>query len=228
MRSQLKAASCIVLATTLLASCGRDVAWHDARERGEPLLRRAAARAAEGDTEYAIELYRKALDADARMARAHLDLAILLHDVKADYIPAMYHYQRYLDLRPRTEKQALIENRARLARQSFAAQVAPQSADLAVQRELAQLRKEHDELKTRHAALEHELALHRRRLAAAEGSASPSAPATHTVRPGETLTHIAQYYGVEVKDMVALNNLANANAIRAGQALKLPLTTVTD
>lgn len=43
----------------------------------------------------------------------------------------------------------------------------------------------------------------------------------HLVQPGETLSHIAEAYGVSVDRLIALNNIKEANAITAGSRLKL-------
>ncbi len=45
---------------------------------------------------------------------------------------------------------------------------------------------------------------------------------TYTVKPGDTLTRIATAQGVDFQQLVRLNNIANPNAIRVGQVLKLP------
>ncbi|MGB7564825.1 MAG: LysM peptidoglycan-binding domain-containing protein [Prochlorococcaceae cyanobacterium] len=44
----------------------------------------------------------------------------------------------------------------------------------------------------------------------------------HEVLPGETLSHIAEAYGVSIDRLIALNNLKEPNAIPAGSRLKLP------
>jgi LysM repeat protein len=57
--------------------------------------------------------------------------------------------------------------------------------------------------------------------AAAPGSASPSA-GEHTVQQGETLSTIARDYGITVEDIMAANQITNANLIQVGQALIIP------
>jgi peptidoglycan endopeptidase LytF len=47
-------------------------------------------------------------------------------------------------------------------------------------------------------------------------------PAVHTVAVGETLSAIARRYGFSVADLLAANNLADANNIFSGQILQLP------
>ena len=43
----------------------------------------------------------------------------------------------------------------------------------------------------------------------------------HTVQSGETLSVIAQRYGVSMQNLIAINNLGNPNQVVAGQTLKL-------
>ena len=45
----------------------------------------------------------------------------------------------------------------------------------------------------------------------------------HVVRPGETVSQIAAYYGVSVSAIVQANNLWNPNLIYTGQCLLIPL-----
>ena len=47
-------------------------------------------------------------------------------------------------------------------------------------------------------------------------------PVTHTVQRGDNLTKIAQQYGVSVPDIMAANNLPNADYISVGQILIIP------
>ena len=103
--------------------CSRAVTWFDERDRSEPLMRKAHTKENEGDLDSAIRLYTDALDDNPKAARAHLDVALLLHDYRKDYMRAIYHYRRYLELRSHTEKKAMIKDRIRLAEQLFAASV---------------------------------------------------------------------------------------------------------
>lgn len=47
-------------------------------------------------------------------------------------------------------------------------------------------------------------------------------PATHTVQAGETLSEIAQAYGVTPAEVMAINGIGNADSIYVGQELILP------
>ncbi len=59
-------------------------------------------------------------------------------------------------------------------------------------------------------------------LARVQGSAS-----TYTVRPGDTLSQIAQRHGTTVDELVRLNNIRNPNLIYPGQELRLPPSSGT-
>ncbi len=59
-----------------------------------------------------------------------------------------------------------------------------------------------------------------------QGSEAPAAGAaayrTVTVRPGDTLSGLAEEHGVSWQEMAALNNLDNPDLIYPGQVFKLP------
>ncbi|RLT44726.1 MAG: LysM peptidoglycan-binding domain-containing protein [Chloroflexi bacterium] len=50
---------------------------------------------------------------------------------------------------------------------------------------------------------------------------------THIVKPGESLSTIAARYGVSVSAIAGYNGISNPNLLRAGQALRIPGTTVS-
>jgi membrane-bound lytic murein transglycosylase D len=60
------------------------------------------------------------------------------------------------------------------------------------------------------------------RIPAAERLAQQHRDRYHKVRRGETLSKIARRYGVQQRQLVALNNLRSRHRIRAGQVLVLP------
>jgi len=115
----------VLCAVGLLSGCRRDAAWLDERDLSEPLVQKARAKEREGDQTGAIELYAKALEHNPLNARAHMDIAVLLQQIEKDYVSAIYHYRRYLELRPETEKVEMIEERIRLAEQMLVTQLQP-------------------------------------------------------------------------------------------------------
>ncbi|MDR5682712.1 MAG: LysM peptidoglycan-binding domain-containing protein [Armatimonadota bacterium] len=57
--------------------------------------------------------------------------------------------------------------------------------------------------------------------AARSASAPPAAPTTYTVKAGDTLSAIADRFGVPVPVLVRLNGLADADRLRVGQVLRI-------
>lgn len=60
---------------------------------------------------------------------------------------------------------------------------------------------------------------------AVQQSSGSSTPEQHIVRPGESLSLIAQQYGTTVQTLAALNNIADPNRIEVGQVILLPSET---
>ena len=243
------AAACAAL--VLLAGCGPRAARLDRRDEQDPIIRRAQAKARIGDVDGAIELYRKALERNPHLARAHFDLGILYDTRKKDYIRAIYHYKRYLELRPDTEKKGLIKDFIRRARISFAASL-PEQPSGAV-REIAELKKENRDLRQRVDELQRQLQECKRRIrtAASPASAEVAAPAAapmaagppslaapapapahpevrlYRVRRGDTLSSIAtKMYGspAQWKKIYDANRgtLKGPESLRVGQNLVIP------
>jgi len=50
---------------------------------------------------------------------------------------------------------------------------------------------------------------------------------TYTVRPGNTLFAIAQFFGTTVEQILFKNNIADPNQIYVGQELIIPVTTTS-
>lgn len=46
---------------------------------------------------------------------------------------------------------------------------------------------------------------------------------THKLARGETLSHVSRRYGVDIRTIMDLNNIANAKRLRAGQVLQIPV-----
>lgn len=64
-------------------------------------------------------------------------------------------------------------------------------------------------------------------LAEKTAAAKPAAPTTYTVKSGDTISGIAESTGVSQANLVAFNNLKDANFISVGQVLKLTGTAAT-
>ena len=137
----------LLLICAVISGCGNDAASRDRKEEDDPALRRARVKKKAQDIDGAIELFNKAIERKPELARAHLEVGLLYDSYKEDYTRAMYHYQRYLELRPESEKRQLIEDLIRRARISFAASL-PDTPSGAIE-EIAELRRENDNLRMR-------------------------------------------------------------------------------
>lgn len=123
--------------------CTQSVARVDERELGHPLMAKASTKAREGNVEAAVELYQKVIELQPTLARAHLNIAALYEDSK-ELVDAIYHYRRYLAMRPNTEKAQMIRDRIRIARMAYAATVYRHPPEL--KEEIVRLEKENAEL----------------------------------------------------------------------------------
>ena len=208
-RSRIEAwifAACTALCLALACGCGR--ASEDRRDARDRNLRRAqAARDAE-DLDAAIRWCEKALARRPDSPQAHRELALIYDHFKQDYVPALYHYRRYLELRPDSEDRADVEDMLAKCGRAFAAQVAAAPADQPV---AVPVRAEPPPAPA----------------AAAVSPAPAASTPVHVVQPGETLGTIsARYYGTPAKWSVLFNanrdRVPDANNVRVGTRLDVP------
>jgi tetratricopeptide (TPR) repeat protein len=149
-----------------------------------PFLRRASEKAQERDIQGAIQLYRRALEEDSSLSRAHLQLGILYDETK-DYIAAIYHYGQYLEQNPNlaADQRKWLEECIRFAKYNF---VAEMPVNPGARKKIEELSLRVDELVGQNARL---LAvardLHRQLGAAAPAvpELQPAAAATPTAAP---------------------------------------------
>lgn len=132
--------------------CSRRVGLADGEEMTHPMMGKATALEQSGDLDGASRIYRVLLEKHPEMGRAHLGLALLLDRPNGDSVRAIYHYQRYLEIRPETEKRDMIEGRIKAATASLVRTV--YATEASVPKRLAQLENENRELRVRCANLE--------------------------------------------------------------------------
>ena len=228
-RNAIEAGACAALAALCLAfAAGCEPGSLDRREGRDRYLRRAlAAKEAENVGE-AIRLCEKALDRRPRLARAHRELALMLHHYECDYVAAIYHYRRYLELRPDSELRADVEEMLAQCEWAFAAQMSAASG----QRKRAMPeRSAPAPASAPESAAPREPAKGQETAAPvpAPAAAAPAVPAgqVHVVQPGETLgTSSAAYYGTPSKWTILFeanrDRIAGANNVRVGTRLDVP------
>jgi tetratricopeptide (TPR) repeat protein len=136
----------LIAAAFAITGCSRQVASLDDNDFRDPMIRKAQSKVRQGDKDGAIACLNSALERRPNLAQAHLSVALLYNDYKKDYVRAIYHYHRYLELRPSAQKKDLIEDLIRKATMSFAASLSEQIPETA--RKLQALEEENSRLKT--------------------------------------------------------------------------------
>ncbi|NLB56127.1 MAG: LysM peptidoglycan-binding domain-containing protein [Lentisphaerae bacterium] len=112
----------ILLGTCLVLSSGCKIQGPDREvdELQNPMMKGAREKLKEGDIDGAIKLYREATEMTPPMARPHFDLATIYDEYKHDYIRAIYHYSRYMEMHPESDKKEMLEKLISDAKIAFA------------------------------------------------------------------------------------------------------------
>ena len=232
----------IITCALLIAGCGqKNGAQLDTADEKDTRVRKGLEQAGKKNWDEAISQFETALTKKPELGRPDLELAMIYQQYEKNYARAIYHYERYLEKRPLTEKRALIQDWIKQAKISLAAETGVSAGD--VSGELVRLTRENNLL--------------RRQLEAAGGAApatvanvrtiltqppvsrpapAPVAPKpaepvqadrTYKVRPGDTLSRIAgSVYG----DAGKWRKIYDANRdkmktetdIKVGQTLTIP------
>jgi tetratricopeptide (TPR) repeat protein len=146
--------------------CGRSGRISDTEAEREANYQRAKTFYEQHDFQAAAEFYKRALAVNSEFANAHLELGLICDDKLGDPISAIYHYRRYLELRPDSEKKQLVADFIERAKLSLAAKLP--SSPIIDPSELTRLQDEK-------AALLQENAILRTRVAELEKAASAAA-----------------------------------------------------
>ena len=227
----------------LLAGCDGG-AQRDALDEKNPHVQKGLEQTKMKHWDEAIRQFGTALQGNTSLARPNLELALIYHQQKKNYVRAVYHYERYLEKRPDSQKAPLISDWIRQAKISFAAQIGQTTGSIS--EELVRLTRENNLLRkqlekttdTRIAAPVTKPVLTQSPIAKPEPtpvSAQPvqriqtPAPITGTykVLPGDTLTRIAKaVYGnsSQWKEIYGANldKMKNENDLKAGQTIIIP------
>lgn len=232
----------LAVLTTVLAGggCDQPRGGATAPDR-EAHYRRAKHLAEAKDFAGAAEALEKALRVNPDLAIAHLELGLLYDDKLGDPVSAIYHYRRYLTLKPDTDKRQLVLDFIERARLTLAAKL-PQSPIVSpleltrLQDEKAALLLENQELKKRVAELEATWSgrVSRPVTLTPIAPATPATPASetprsrrHVVQKGDTLQSLAlQYYGSRSawEKIYQANraSLSSKDQLKVGQLLVIP------
>lgn len=95
----------------------------------------------------ALECFEKALEANPHSASAHFEAGLLCEKSKLDHAAAIFHFQRFLELRPRSEYADLVRQRILACKQELAKAVLLGPVNQSLQREFERLTEENKRLK---------------------------------------------------------------------------------
>src|SRR3989442_59355 len=89
-------------------------------EEREPHFLEGKSRLNARDDKGAFEAFEKALQVNPHSASAHFELAVLCQQNKQDYAGAIYHFDRYLELRPRSGYSDIVKQHILACKQELA------------------------------------------------------------------------------------------------------------
>jgi len=115
-------------------------------EEKEPHFLAGKSRASTLDYKGAIECFEKALQINPKSASAHFELAWIFDQKEVDPVAAVYHYQRYLLLRPNADNTDLAKQRIMICKQALAETVALGPVTEKMQRQFEQVTEDNKRL----------------------------------------------------------------------------------
>jgi tetratricopeptide (TPR) repeat protein len=116
-------------------------------EEKEPYFMAGRSRVNSMDFKGAIDSFEKAVELNPKSAAAHFELGCLYDQKESDPAAAIYHYERYLKLRPNSAKQEMIKTRVQACKQQLAETVSLSLVTEKQQREFEQLAEENKRLR---------------------------------------------------------------------------------
>lgn len=230
----------LCMAVLMFCGCNKNTQRLDEKEEHNALVKQGQSYMEIKDWNKAEAAFKQALENNPEMARPHLDLAVIYQQYKLNYIHAIYHYDRYLELRPDAEKAELIQEQRIKIEQALATQYIRQSKDV------LQMVNEHRKLQQENAVLRQKLVALQKpvsTVATMQPGAAPQKTVTetvpksaaqtekvahqiYTVVAGDNLTKIAKkFYGDDNYDLIYEANkdrMKSPGDLRIGQTLIIP------
>ncbi|MDD3277092.1 MAG: LysM peptidoglycan-binding domain-containing protein [Kiritimatiellales bacterium] len=233
----------LLMCSVMLAGCGKSSAQLDTADEKDARVRKGLELVQQKNPDAAAKQFEAALMKKPELGRPELELA-MIYQQKKNYARAIYHYERYLEKRPLTEKRALIQEWIKQAKVSLAGETGGD-----ISGELARLTRENNMLRKQLEAAGGASAAPVANVKTLLTDAPPPRPApvpvvtqpvekvqpapvvkptrTYTVRAGDTLSRIAgAMYGDagQWKKIYEANReqMKNEGDIKVGQTLVIP------
>jgi len=230
-----------LLALGLTSGCGRSGGFA-LSEEDEPDFRKGESLLKENRMDEALLAFEKVVDARRDSPESHLELGRIFLDHVKDPVAAIYHFRKYLELRPNSDTAREVTQLIETGKKDFARTLPGDPFGMTGTQvdaldQLRSLRAENAQLKKDIAALRGQPAPAR---AASASSAQPAATAantppaqpmaaarSYTVQTGDTLSKISDsVYGTtarwqEIYD-ANRNQLKNPHDLKVGMTLVIP------
>lgn len=147
----------IAVSLGLFAGCSRDENYPYATETDEPAYQHGKALERQGREQEALSEFLKVIAKRGEDApESHLEAGVLYEQHIKDPIAAIYHYRKYLELRPNSPQADLVRQRIGACMRDFARTLPGQPVNAGVQADLGEvirLREENENLKAQLAAM---------------------------------------------------------------------------
>lgn len=229
---------CLLLTGSLaLWGCG-PAGMGAADEEKEPQFLIGRSRVNAMDYQGAVEAFEQALETNPRSAAAHFELGWLYAEKEVSPAAAIYHYEKYLRLRPGASNAETIRQHILRLKQELAKGVLPIPPSTEIQRQLEKLAEENRQLREQLDRLRAPPTVapagrsptQPSATAIASGAATRAASTlpvastrTHKVQAGETLMAISRRYNVKLDVLLSANPGLNPRRMQIGQKLVIPV-----
>lgn len=231
-----------------LSGCG-PAGRSAADEEKEPQFLIGRSRVNTMDFNGAIEAFEEALEMNPRSGAAHFELGWLYAEKAADPAAAIYHYQKFLKLRPAADNAETIQQHIFRLKQELAKAALPIPPSSQMQRQLEQLIQEKQDMQAEIDRLRNAVsqAALTSRLPPGNVLRSNPPPTVMTPRPtttalpqvarvvgnsparrsyrvqaGDTPGAIARRYNVKLEALLAANPSLNPRRMQVGQTVTIP------
>ena len=214
------------------------------KETNEPHFVRGREELRRGNNPEAMSAFMKVIDKRKDAPESHLELGRLYLNHMADPIQAIYHFRKYLELKPNSQVSPMVNQMIETAQKKFAASLPQTPYDsnikyLELQEIVENFRRQNTELKQRLALAAQTSGASGGRVASG-GARSDSGvrsvvqapparevPSTYVVQAGDTLSSISRkIYGTpnRWREIFSANRdrLATPESLKIGQTLKIP------
>jgi LysM repeat protein len=178
----------VMLAVLALAWTGCDPATvsNQTSEEKEPHYLAGKSRVNAMDFKGAIESFEKAIESNPSNAAAHFELGWLFDRKEGDPAAAIYHYEKFLKLRPKAENSEIVHQHIQACKQELARTVTLGPINDRVQKELERLTEDNKKLREENKTLNEEALKWRTYFAAAAATNRAAMSASESSTPRDS------------------------------------------